>query len=143
VPVIVAEKTQKAPEWKLPEPASKGARKVISAPDQAPPPATQQTTSEDVFSEPVINPSAVTNLSGRTLSGGPRVFTGEPISLNLKDADLKDVLRTFAELTGLNMAIDPGVGGSVTVDFQDVPWDQALDIILRQNGLTFVLEGNV
>src|ERR1051325_10659172 len=142
VPVMVAEK---APVWKVPEPVSKGAKKVISAPmDQAPPPQPQTTTNEDVFSEPQISTPAVQTLSGtRTLSGGPRVFTGEPISLNLKDADLKDVLRTFAELTGLNMAIDPGVGGSVTVDFQDVPWDQALDIILRQNSLTFVIEGNV
>src|SRR5205085_5173757 len=41
------------------------------------------------------------------------------------------------------MAIDPGVSGSVTVDFVEVPWDQALDIILRQNGLRFVLDGNV
>ncbi len=141
VPVMVAEK---APVWKVPEPASKGARKVISAPmDQAPPPQQQTTTTEDVFNEPAV-PGAVRTLSGtRTLSGGPRVFTGEPISLNLKDADLKDVLRTFAELTGLNMAIDPGVGGSVTVDFQDVPWDQALDIILRQNSLTFTIDGNV
>src|ERR1051325_10054107 len=70
-------------------------------------------------------------------------YTGEPITLKLKDADIKDVLRTFAELTGLNMAIDPGVSGSVTVDFTDVPWDQALDIILRQNGLGYILEGNV
>ena len=142
VPVI-AEKAQ----WKVPPPASKGARKVISAPaDQAPPattPTQTTTTNEDVFNEPAVTRAAQTLSGTRTLSSGPRVFTGEPISLNLKDADLKDVLRTFAELTGLNMAIDPGVGGSVTVDFQDVPWDQALDIILRQNGLTFVLEGNV
>ncbi|PYQ25470.1 MAG: hypothetical protein DMF56_27370 [Acidobacteria bacterium] len=141
---VIAEKA----EWKVPPPASKGARKVISAPvDQAPPATTPTqtttTTSEDIFNEPAVQRAAVTLSGTRTLSGGPHVFTGEPISLNLKDADLKDVLRTFAELTGLNMAIDPGVGGSVTVDFQDVPWDQALDIILRQNGLTFILEGNV
>src|SRR6185369_11130578 len=80
---------------------------------------------------------------GRTLTAGERVYTGEPISLNLKDADLKDVIRTFANLTGLNIAVDPGVNGSVTVDFNDVPWDQALDIILRQNNLGYVLEGNV
>jgi type IV pilus assembly protein PilQ len=77
------------------------------------------------------------------LSAGEKVFTGEPISLNLKDADIKDVLRTFAQLTGLNIAVDPNVNGSVTVDFVDVPWDQALDLILRQNGLSYVLEGNV
>lgn len=133
--------------WKMPPApqanASKGARKVINAPvDQAPP---QQR--EDVFSEATTPDSttAARTLSGnsRTLSTGPRVFNGEPISLNLKDADIKDVLRTFAEITGLNIAIDPGVTGSVTVDFVDVPWDQALDLILRQNGLTYVLEGSV
>ena len=149
VPVIA----ENVPVWKVPpaekrrEPASKGARPVISAAADQAPPAQTTITNEDVFNEAQTSqqPStAAVTLSGtRTLSQGPRVFTGEPISLNLKDADLKDVLRTFAELTGLNMAIDPGVGGSVTVDFADVPWDQALDIILRQNSLTFLLEGNV
>ena len=70
-------------------------------------------------------------------------YSGEKISLDLKDADLKDVLRTFAELTQINIAIDPEVKGSVTVRLHDVPWDQALDLILRMNGLGYVLEGNV
>jgi type II secretory pathway component HofQ len=68
---------------------------------------------------------------------------GEPISLDLKDADLKDVLRTFAKLARVNIAIDPEVKGSVTVRLHDVPWDQALDVILQVNGLGCVLEGNV
>jgi type IV pilus assembly protein PilQ len=139
--------------WKLPA-APKGARQVINAPlDQTPPDTTRRATtpppsqnlstprSENVFDDAAQG--TVTTASGRTLSGNQRVFTGDPLSLNLKDADIKDVLRTFAQLTGLNVAVDPGVTGSVTVDFVDVPWDQALDIILRQNGLTFVLEGNV
>jgi type II secretory pathway component HofQ len=70
-------------------------------------------------------------------------FVGEPISLDLKDADIKDVLRTFAELRKLNIAIDPDVKGSVTLRLHDVPWDQALDVILRINGLGYVLEGNI
>jgi type IV pilus assembly protein PilQ len=80
---------------------------------------------------------------GRMLSQSEKVYTGEPIDLNLKDADIKDVLRTFSNLTGLNIAVDPGVQGFVTVDFVGVPWDQALEIILKQNFLTYVLEGNV
>jgi len=140
------------PAWKVPEPASKGARaRITPAADQAP--VQQPPTREDVFGD-APRPVQSTELSGqvlsgqplggtRTLSGSQRVFTGEPISLSLKDADIKDVLRTFADLTGLNMAVDPGVQGSVTVDFVDVPWDQALDLILRQNNLTFSLEGNV
>ncbi|MEO6258730.1 MAG: type IV pilus secretin PilQ [Thermoanaerobaculia bacterium] len=109
--------------------------------------------SEDVFNEAQTvgqattpggtNPTLSGSLSGRTLTAGEKVYTGEPISLNLKDADIKDVIRTFAQLTGLNIAVDPQVSGSVTVDFVDVPWDQALEIILRQNNLSYVLEGNV
>jgi type IV pilus assembly protein PilQ len=70
-------------------------------------------------------------------------FTGEPITLTLKDADVKDVLRTFLALTQLNIVLDPSVSGSVTVELREVPWDQALDLILRINGLDYVLENNV
>ncbi|HEX7418652.1 MAG TPA: type IV pilus secretin PilQ, partial [Thermoanaerobaculia bacterium] len=107
-------------------------------------------TGENVFDEAAAAGNQGTQVgggniiaAGRNIGGGGRVFTGDPISLNLKDADIKDVLRTFAQLTGLNIAVDPQVSGSVTVDFVDVPWDQALDLILRQNGLSFALEGNV
>lgn len=77
------------------------------------------------------------------VSNEEQQFTGEPITLKLKDADIKDVLRTFATLTGLNIVLDPGASGSVTVELHDVPWDQALDLILRINGLDYVLENNV
>jgi type II secretory pathway component HofQ len=70
-------------------------------------------------------------------------FIGEPISFDLKDADLKDVLRTFAELEKINIAIDPEVRGSVTVRLENVPWDQALEVILATNRLGYAVEGNV
>ena len=70
-------------------------------------------------------------------------WAGEPISLDVKDADLRDILHTFSQLTGLNMVIDPDVHGSVTVRLHDVPWDQALDLILRTNGCGYVIEGNI
>jgi type IV pilus assembly protein PilQ len=69
--------------------------------------------------------------------------SGEKISLDLKDADLKDVLATFAKLEKLNIAVDPEVHGSVTVRLHDVPWDQALELILRSNGLGYLLENNI
>jgi type IV pilus assembly protein PilQ len=71
------------------------------------------------------------------------VYTGEPISLNLKDVDLKDFFRLIHEISGLNIIIDPNVSGSVTVVLDSVPWDQALDIVLKNNRLGKVLEGNV
>jgi type II secretory pathway component HofQ len=70
-------------------------------------------------------------------------FHGEPISLDLKDADLRDVLLTFSKLARLNMVIDPDVRGSVTVRLENVPWDQALEVILKSNGLGYVLEGSM
>jgi len=70
-------------------------------------------------------------------------YTGEPISVNLKDVDLKDFFRLIHEISGLNIIIDPNVIGSVTMVLDGVPWDQALDIVLKNNNLGKVLEGNV
>jgi len=92
----------------------------------------------------VLEPSGQpeTYASTEVASDEPQ-FTGEPITLTLKDADIKDVLRTFSALTNLNIVTDPGVSGSVTVELRNVPWDQALDLILRINNLGYVLENNV
>ena len=70
-------------------------------------------------------------------------FTGEPISLNLKDVDLKDFFRLVHEISGLNIIVDPNVSGTVTLVLDAVPWDQALDIVLKNNRLGKTLEGNV
>ena len=75
---------------------------------------------------------------------GPRQFTGDPITLDFQGADLRAVLRTFAEIAeGLNIVIDPSIQGTVDVSLRDVPWDQALDIILRANKLGYSVEGNI
>ena len=73
---------------------------------------------------------------------GPK-YTGEPISVNLKDVDLKDFFRLVHEISGLNVVLDPQVKGSLTLVLDDVPWDQALDIVLKNNDLARQLEGNV
>jgi type IV pilus assembly protein PilQ len=76
------------------------------------------------------------------VSMGPK-YTGEPISVNLKDVDLKDFFRLIHEISGLNVVLDPNVHGTLTVVLDDVPWDQALDIVLKNNDLARELEGNV
>ena len=73
---------------------------------------------------------------------GPK-YTGEPISVNLKDVDLKDFFRLIHEISGLNVVLDPNVKGTLTIVLDDVPWDQALDIVLKNNDLSRQLEGNV
>jgi len=70
-------------------------------------------------------------------------YTGEPISVNLKDVDLKDFFRLIHEISGLNVVLDPNVKGALTIVLDDVPWDQALDIVLKNNELARQLDGNV
>ena len=70
-------------------------------------------------------------------------YTGEPISVNLKDVDLKDFFRLIHEISGLNVVLDPNVKGTLTIVLDDVPWDQALDIVLKNNDLARQLDGNI
>jgi type IV pilus assembly protein PilQ len=73
----------------------------------------------------------------------PSKYTGHPVSLDFQGADLRAVLRTFAEISGLNIVIDPTIVGTVDVALRDVPWDQALDIILRANKLGYVVDATI
>src|SRR5713101_8287698 len=75
-------------------------------------------------------------------TNGPK-YTGEPISVNLKDVDLKDFFRLIHEISGLNVVLDPDVKGTLTIVLDDVPWDQALDIVLKNNSMERKLDGNV
>ncbi|MEM9597207.1 MAG: secretin and TonB N-terminal domain-containing protein [Acidobacteriota bacterium] len=65
----------------------------------------------------------------------PDRYVGEPVSLSLQDADLVETLRTFSRLGDFNLVLDPAVRGRVTVELKDVPWDQALEAILKIQGL--------
>ncbi|MEW6455856.1 MAG: type IV pilus secretin PilQ [Acidobacteriota bacterium] len=70
-------------------------------------------------------------------------YKGEKISFRLKDADIRDVLRFIATQANLNIIIDPEVAGKVTCELIEIPWDQALEFILRTNGLGMILEENI
>jgi beta-lactamase regulating signal transducer with metallopeptidase domain len=67
-------------------------------------------------------------------------YSGERISLTLKDKDVRDVFNTFGAVTGLNFVIDPEVSGKVSINAVEMPWDQALDILGKDAGLTFKVE---
>jgi type IV pilus assembly protein PilQ len=73
----------------------------------------------------------------------PPRFSGTPVTLDFQGADLRAVLRTFAEISSLNVVIDPSIQGTVDVTLRDVPWDQALDIILRANRLGYSVDGTI
>ncbi|MEO1365551.1 MAG: secretin and TonB N-terminal domain-containing protein [Acidobacteriota bacterium] len=68
-------------------------------------------------------------------------WSGEPVSLSLRDADLVETLRSFARLGDFNLLLQPGIKGSVTVELNDVPWDQAMAVILRTQGLGMEISG--
>jgi hypothetical protein len=72
-----------------------------------------------------------------------KAYSGTPVSLDFQQADLRSVLRVFSEISSLNVVIDPTVQGTVDVALKDVPWDQALDIILRANQLGYLVDGTV
>jgi type IV pilus assembly protein PilQ len=106
--------------------------------------------SASMKSQPALTPAVVQQamqaqpLAAAASSGctGSR-FTGEPISVNLKDVDLRDFFRLVHEISGLNVILDPKISGTLTLVLDDVPWDQALYIVMKNNSLDCQLEGNV
>lgn len=70
-------------------------------------------------------------------------FTGERLSLNFQDIEVRSVLQLIADFTGLNVVVSDSVTGSLTLRLKNVPWDQALDIILKTKGLAMRQTGNV
>jgi type IV pilus assembly protein PilQ len=128
-------------------PAQAAAEKPSAAPPTtktpAPAPAqARRSTPPPVPSAPSIVPSEPPAIATtQAMSTGK--YTGHPISLDFQGVDLRAVLRTFAEVTGLNLVIDPGVKGVVDVTLRDVPWDQALEMILRANQLAYSVDGTI
>jgi type IV pilus assembly protein PilQ len=82
-------------------------------------------------------------LAQRNAGGREKPYFGEPIDLKVTNADVTDVLRTFAQISGLNVIVQPGVAGVVTAELENVPWDQALEEVLKINNLDYELDGNV
>jgi len=106
--------------------------------------SSQSSTGSSTSIQPAVNLAAEQKAQAgqQPAATGPK-YTGEAISVNLKDVDLKDFFRLIHEISGLNVVLDPTVHGSLTIVLDDVPWDQALDIVLKNNDLARELEGNV
>lgn len=105
----------------------------VSAPPSGPPALT---------ADPPPSPQArLAKLTGT--SPVKKRFTGKRISLDFKDADVQNVLRVIADVSGLNVVATDDVAGRITLHLVDVPWDLALDVVLKSNRLKMVREGNV
>ena len=70
-------------------------------------------------------------------------YVGDTMSLNFQEVEVRTVLQLLADFTGFNLVVSDAVQGSITLNLQDVPWDQALDLVLKSKGLGKRLEGNV
>ena len=72
-----------------------------------------------------------------------KIYRGEKLSLNFQNVEVRAVLRVIADFTGLNIVTSDSVSGNLTLRLKDVPWDQALDIVLQAKGLDTRTNGNV
>ena len=73
----------------------------------------------------------------------PPSYVGDTMSLNFQEVEVRAVLQLLADFTGFNVVVSDAVQGSITLNLQDVPWDQALDLVLKSKDLGKRLEGNV
>ncbi len=157
-PRLVASRSSK--DWKISAPrfalpgeltqpsitlASFGGKKEPVRPDST----TQQAAAQQAVQQAntaattMATSSATQAPAGAAPAPAAGKYTGEPISVNLKDVDLKDFFRLIHEISGLNVVLDPAVKGSLTIVLDEVPWDQALDIVMQNNSLDKQLNGNV
>jgi type IV pilus assembly protein PilQ len=88
-------------------------------------------------------PMGVARNAGATTIGGTGRYVGKPVTFNFQDIPVRTVLQLIAEESGLNIVVADTVGGSVTLRLINVPWDQALEIVLRAKGLDQRRDGNV
>jgi type IV pilus assembly protein PilQ len=145
--------TSSAPAQSSTPPAAAAAVPAVAPDPQPPAPVavapsnlapTGATPAPAVSSATVVNgmPTAVITQQA-VQSTGAMKYTGAPTSLNFKDLDVLDFFRLIHELSGLNVVVDPNVKGRLTIVLDNVPWDQALDIVLKNFDLDKQVEGNV
>lgn len=144
-PEPAAPKVEPKPE---PKAEAKAAAKevpvtTLCAPSSNPDPAPAPAPAPKAQQKAVVVDDKSVKFQPRTIAADEDKYSGEVLSLKLKDSDLRDVVLYLAEFAGLNVVFDPDVRGTVTVNLQLVPWDQALDIILKQNKMGKTIEGNI
>jgi type IV pilus assembly protein PilQ len=133
-----------------PKPEEKPQERAAAQAQEAAPAVTEKAEKEASTAAPqeaVLVPAqqerAEARQGGDAMVMGAKKYSGRRISLDLQDADLVNVLRLFGELANLNMILSPDVKGKVTVRLVNIPWDQAMEIILKMNGLGFTMEENI
>jgi len=121
--------------------AGSGTRIVLEANGPVEPMAYQ--TGNDYVVEVSPRAPAPRAASGAGEAAGERAYTGRPVTFNFQDVPVRTVLQLIAEESKLNLVVSDSVGGNLTLRLENVPWDQALDIVLRAKSLDKRRSGNV
>ncbi len=140
-PPIESSTSPAPPAVRVNEPKKEAKPVSAAAPKPSPPSPARSQENQEAAAEKA--PQQEDKYKPRTITTEEEKYTGEPISLKFKDADLRDVVLYLAEFANLNVVFDPDVRGTVTCDLTLLPWDQALDIVLRYNRMGKTIEGNV
>jgi len=130
VPPVAEERTQ---ENKDEKPSEKTAKRIEVVPDGNVNDVDTQDIPTTMFTEGTSTLGAINS----------RVYTGSRVSLEFQDAQIQDIIRLIADVSKLNIIVADDVKGTLTLKLVDVPWDQALDIILTAKGLDKVQHGNI
>ena len=143
-PAVAGTPTPEPEEKAPPMAAEKSAVETESAvsPPVSTPPVEPPATSLTVKTDRAMSGSRFDPLSPESALEVAK-YSGRRISLDLQDADLINILRLFADVANLNMIVSPEVKGKVTVRMVNIPWDQAMDIILKMNGLGYAIDDNI
>ena len=91
----------------------------------------------------IVEVKRVLENPNKLVQGAKASFNGERLSLNFQNVEVRSVLQVLADFTGRNVVVSDSVAGNITLRLKDVPWDQALDIILQSKSLSMRSAGNV
>lgn len=127
-----------------PEPVPVSATIPVAVAAAPAPSLASATTSSSQTPETSANaPDASDQGASTAPACGEPPFSGHAVSFDFKEGDIIDLFRLMSEISGLNMVVNPGVSGRVSLALKDVPWDQALSLILKTQGLGCAFDGNV
>jgi Secretin and TonB N terminus short domain len=116
----------------------KTTREIQKSEEAASPKANADENNPTSKENKTFEPIAVTEVQ----RAGDSRWKGEPMSFDFKDIDIRDFFRLLADIGHFNLVLDPQVKGSITLKLQDVPWDQALDLVCRTYGLGYEVYGD-
>ncbi|HGO9054340.1 TPA: type IV pilus secretin PilQ [Neisseria meningitidis] len=83
------------------------------------------------------------NLESGGVNNAPKTFTGRKISLDFQDVEIRTILQILAKESGMNIVASDSVNGKMTLSLKDVPWDQALDLVMQARNLDMRQQGNI